>query len=72
MLSNLAETNTNLDTERKERKQDVADATKRKDDMQANIDKLYKYNKDKEERDYKLGQEDLHSDRYLRTNKDFV
>lgn len=71
MYTNFEKHDTNLKEEEKERKENIKKAITREDDIQAQVDKLVKYNKDKVKLDYKMGKDDLGEDKYLNVENNF-
>ena len=61
-----------MNVEQKERKSDIANATKRKDQLQKLIDDLGKYNTDLVDKNLLRGQDDLESSDYLNVFANFL
>ena len=71
MFENLEMRDEAIQNEEVDRKDGIAAATAREDDLQSQIDTLDVYNKDKVASDFKKGQEDLNAESVLNLNKNF-
>jgi len=71
MLENLEMRDEAIQNEEVDRKDGIATAIAREDDLQSQLDTLDGYNKDKVASDFKKGQEDLNAESVLNLNKNF-